>query len=154
MGEKTVQGGSADERRAANSRVGIKVPVVDGLDQLLRDLDDLLLASCRDGNKDVTGREDTERTFEGRLCSWAPNKLPSPPLHRARRPAARFSQREHKHGELQMEYEPGWTGEDSGDDWTGGGATFVGAELNLKRKPRLLVAMAASDAARSCILER
>lgn len=37
---------------AWDSRVGLKVSVVDGLDQLLRYLDDLLFASCRDGNKD------------------------------------------------------------------------------------------------------
>lgn len=30
------------------SRIGLEVPVVDGLDELLRDLDDLLLPRCGD----------------------------------------------------------------------------------------------------------
>lgn len=42
---------AAEAWRASDSRVGIKVSVVDGLDQLLRYLDDLLFASCRDGTK-------------------------------------------------------------------------------------------------------
>lgn len=46
-----------DEWTARDSRVGLKVSVVDGLDQLLRYLDDLLFASCGDGTKTVNGRQ-------------------------------------------------------------------------------------------------
>lgn len=42
--------GTGGRGRGGDSRVGLKVSVVDGLDELLRDLYDLLLASCGDGN--------------------------------------------------------------------------------------------------------
>lgn len=35
-----------DGPRSPDSRIGLKVTVVDGLDELLRDLDDLLLPRC------------------------------------------------------------------------------------------------------------
>lgn len=64
-------GESKKEEWEQDSRVGLKVSVVDCLDQLLRDLYDLLLASCGAETKGIDGDGGTR---------WSPLQAPLVPL--------------------------------------------------------------------------